>query len=286
MIVTSVAEALREAAAALSATSPTARLDAELLMAHALCCTRSDLLLRHTRADVPSGFAELVDRRLTGQPLAQITGEQEFYGLSLKVTPDVLIPRPDSETLIEAAREAFADRAPARILDCGTGSGALLLAALSLWPDAQGVGIERSPAALAVAADNAVRTGLAGRAAMQAGDWTCEGWADTLGRFDLILANPPYVETGDPDLAPDVRAHEPAEALFAGVDGLDDYRVLLPQLPALLSPGGIAVFEIGSRQADPVAAIARATGLDSRLHRDLGDNPRALVFRAALTGFS
>lgn len=276
-----VADALREASLALVDASDSPRLDAELLMAHAVGVSRSDLLLRHMRDPAPVPFAALVARRLTGQPLAQITGEQEFYGLSLCVTPDVLIPRPDSETLIEAARKCFGKRGPRRVLDCGTGSGALLLAALSAWPDAHGIGVERSERALAVAQDNARRTGMEERATMQAGDWTQAGWATQLGRFDLVLANPPYVETDDPDLAPDVRAHEPGEALFAGADGLDDYRILVPQVPGLLNRDGIAVFEIGSRQAEAVASLAAAAGLRSRLHRDLGGHPRALVLRVA-----
>lgn len=272
-----VADALREASLALVDASDSPRLDAELLMAHVLGTSRSDVLLRHMREPAPASFVDLVARRRTGQPLAQITGEQEFYSLSLFVTPDVLIPRPDSETLIEAARETFGKRGPRRVLDCGTGSGALLLAALSVWPDAQGIGMERSERALAVARENARRTDMEVRATMQAGDWTRTGWASKLGRFDLVLANPPYVETDDPDLAPDVRAHEPGEALFAGTDGLDDYRILVPQVPGLLDPNGLAVFEIGSRQADAVAEIAAAAGLRSQLYRDLGGHPRALV---------
>ncbi|RVQ67848.1 peptide chain release factor N(5)-glutamine methyltransferase [Croceicoccus ponticola] len=276
-----VAETLRDAARALEPVSTTPRLDAELLMAHALGASRSDMLLRHSLDAVPDGFAPLLQRRLLGQPVAQIVGEQEFYGLSFAITPDVLIPRADSETLIEAAREALTGKPPSRILDCGTGPGTLLLAALSIWPQAQGIGIERSPAALAVALGNASRLGMATRADMQAGDWTMPGWADALGRFDLILANPPYVEDADPDLAPDVRAHEPAKALFAGADGLDAYRALVPQVPALLTPGGIALFEIGSRQAAAVTAIALAAGLIATLHSDLAGHPRALLFSKA-----
>ncbi|WP_420481930.1 peptide chain release factor N(5)-glutamine methyltransferase [Croceicoccus gelatinilyticus] len=279
-MVTSVADALRDAARALEAVSSSPRLDAELLMAHALGASRSDMLLRHARDEVPARFEALIAERLTGKPVSQITGEQEFYGLSLKVTPDVLTPRPDTETLIETAIAALGDRAPDRVLDCGTGTGALLLAALSVWPQAQGTGIERSPAALAVARDNATRTSMADRAAMQAGDWTQANWLDGLGRFDLVLSNPPYVETNDPDLAPDVREHEPAEALFAGKDGLDDYRILIPALPELLAPDGVAVIEIGSRQANAVLAIGEKSGLCGSMYRDLASNARALLFRA------
>lgn len=245
-------------------------------MAHALGASRSEMLLRHARDPVPKGFAALLDRRSTGQPIAQITGEQEFYGLSLLVTPDVLIPRPDSEVLIDVARNALIDRPPARVLDCGTGSGALLLAALSIWPEAQGIGIERCTAALAVAMANARRCGIADRAQMVLADWADAGWKDGFGQFDLVLANPPYIEDDDPDLAPDVRAHEPAEALFAGADGLDAYRALLPQLPFLLAREGIALVEIGARQGDAVTRIAAQAGLHAELHYDLSSHPRAL----------
>jgi release factor glutamine methyltransferase len=268
------AEALREAAGRLAASSDTARLDAEVLMAHALGVTRSDLLLRHMQEAVPPGFAGLIQRRLEHEPVAYIIGEQEFFGLSFRVTRDVLIPRGDSEVLVEAALAARPDAG--RVLDCGTGSGALLLAILAALPAAQGVGIDRSAAALAIAADNAERLGLANRARMQLADWHAPDWAQELGKFDLILANPPYVETGAA-LAPSVRDHEPAEALFAGADGLDDYRVLVPQLPALLSPDGVALVEIGATQAEAVAALAMAAGLVANLHRDLANRPRVLT---------
>ncbi|MBB4614407.1 peptide chain release factor N(5)-glutamine methyltransferase [Novosphingobium taihuense] len=269
-----IAAALRIATERLSATSDTARLDAELLMAHALGCSRTDLLLRHMQAEAPAAFAQLVERRLTHEPVAYITGTAEFYGLDLAVTPDVLIPRGDTETLVEAAREAFADRSPPRrILDLGTGSGALLLAALSLWPDAEGIGIERSPGALAVAKANGERHAPAAR--FLAGDWTISGWADDLGQFDLVLSNPPYVEDAA-ELAASVRAHEPASALFSGPEGLDDYRILIPQLPGLLAADGIAIVEIGWLQADAVSALAQAAGMSAGVHCDLASRKRAV----------
>ena len=269
-----VARALREAAARLAETSDTARLDAELLMAEALGVSRSELLLRHMQGAAPDGFEALLRRRLRHEPIAHILGHQDFFGLSLRVTSDVLIPRGDSEVLVEAARAA---RPGARIvLDCGTGSGALLLAVLSQLPGARGVGIDRSPAALAIAQGNADRLGLADRARMAAADWHAPGWGDALGgRFDLILANPPYVES-QADLAPSVRDFEPHGALFAGPEGLDDYRVLIPQLPALLAPGGVALLEIGASQAEAVSALAHAAGFAAKLHRDLGDRPRVV----------
>ena len=275
---TTVAEAIRAATAALTPNSDTARLDAEVLMAHALGVTRSELLLRHTRAAVPPGFAALVARRQGHEPVAYIVGEQEFFGLPFRVSPAVLIPRGDSEVLVEAALAARPDAR--RVLDCGTGSGALLLAVLHGLPQASGVGIDRSAAALAVAQDNAAQLGLAERTTFALADWHAAGWADALnGPFDLVLANPPYVED-DADLAPSVRAHEPAGALFAGAEGLDDYRVLVPQLPGLLAPGGAALVEIGFAQADAVTAIAAQAGMVAALHRDLGGRARVLELRA------
>jgi len=269
-----VAEALRAATAALSATSDSPRLDAELLMAMALGVTRSQLLLRYLRDSLPPGFAALVERRLAYEPVAYILGDQEFHGLTLQVTPDVLIPRGDSEVLVDAALAAHSDAR--KVLDCGTGSGALLLAVLAALPQARGVGIDRSAAALKVAGSNAERLDLAERTHFIAADWREPGWARDLGGpFDLILANPPYVEDDAP-LTRDVRDHEPAMALFAGRDGLDDYRVLIPQLPELLRAEGVALVEIGHTQAAAVTALAEAAGLGTQLHRDLAGRPRVL----------
>lgn len=269
-----VAEALRAAAARLAPTSDTARLDAELLMAHALGCSRSDLLLRHMHAAAPAGFDDLLARRARHEPVAYIVGEQEFFGRPFAVSPAVLIPRSDSETTVAAALAARPDAQ--RVLDCGTGSGALLLTVLGELPDAVGVGIDKSAEALAVARTNAESLGLADRATIREADWTTPGWSDGLGPFDLILANPPYVEDGAL-LARDVRDYEPHAALFAGDEGLADYRALVPQLPGLLAPDGAAVLEIGHAQSNPVSEIAHAIGFTTALHRDLGGRARALV---------
>ncbi|MEE1876723.1 peptide chain release factor N(5)-glutamine methyltransferase [Altererythrobacter litoralis] len=269
-----VADALRAATQKLSETSDTARLDAELLMVHALGASRSDMLLRHMDANVPTCFAALVERRARHEPVAYILGEAEFYGRSFIVNPAVLIPRGDSESVVEAALEV----APidGRVLDLGTGSGALLLTILAERPRLTGVGIDASLGALAVAAANAGRLGLGERARMQRGDWREAGWADDLGRFDHVIANPPYVET-TAGLDPSVREFEPASALFAGPEGLDDYRIIIPQLRSLLTETGTAVLEIGAEQAEKVAQIAEEAGFSVTLRRDLAERPRALI---------
>src|SRR5690606_36077161 len=177
-----IAQALREAAARLGETSDTARLDAELLMAHALGVSRSELLLRHMDAPAPAAFAALVERRAAHEPIAFILGRKEFYGREFAVAPGVLIPRMDSETTVAAALEACAQ--PPRVLDCGVGSGALLLTVLAERPEATGLGIDRSNEALAIAAANAEQLGLSERASFREADWDQPGWSDDLGRFD------------------------------------------------------------------------------------------------------
>jgi len=190
----------------------------------------------------------------------------------LQVGPGALIPRPDSETLIEAAIEHFDERAPATILDLGTGPGTLLLAALDQWPEARGLGVDVSEEALAYARINADRLGMANRTDFRSGDWT----RGVEGPFDLILANPPYIGTNE-QLPAEVRDHEPGSALFAGSDGLDDYRRIIPELSRLLAPGGAAVLEIGWTQAQPVSALALQHGLLPAVHNDLGNRPRAVL---------
>ncbi|TRW17297.1 peptide chain release factor N(5)-glutamine methyltransferase [Glacieibacterium frigidum] len=258
------AEALRAAASRID------RLDAEVLLAHAARVGRMAILLDLDRA-VPPGFDALVERRAKGEPVAYITGSREFWSLDLQVTPEVLIPRPDSETLIEAAIAHFGERAPDTILDLGTGSGALLLAALDAWPGARGVGIDASPTALAVAAANAARLRFGTRATFAPGGWDGDG-----GVHDLILCNPPYIATSE-TLPRDVADWEPHDALFAGPDGLDDYRHIVPLLSGQLTPHGVACIEIGATQAGAVARLLEAQGLTTALRRDLAGLPRCLV---------
>ncbi|MDX1486472.1 MAG: peptide chain release factor N(5)-glutamine methyltransferase, partial [Alphaproteobacteria bacterium] len=204
-------------------------------------------------------FAVAIRRRAAREPLARITGRREFWSLDIALGPDTLIPRPESETVVEAALEGVADReAELRILDLGTGSGCLLLALLTELPAARGLGVDRSPGAAAVARANANRLGLSSRAVFCVGDWG----AALDGVFDVIVANPPYVVSAERRaLAPEVRDFEPVAALDGGTDGLDAYRALMPELARLLAAGGIAVVELGAGQQGAVARIAQNAGL-------------------------
>ncbi len=270
---TAIARALSRATEQLGATSDTPRLDAELLMAAALDIGRDRLLLDPPAGAVPPAFLDYVARRRAGEPVAYITGQRAFWTIDLEVGPGVLVPRPDSETLLVAAVEHFSGTTgPRQILDLGTGPGTLLLAALDEWPEATGLGIDASEAALDYARRNAVRLGLDRRADFRLGDWA-EGIDQA---FDLILCNPPYVAT-DAATGAGVPEFEPAEALFAGADGLDEYRRLAPQVGRLLAPGGLAAIEIGNDQANSAAPLFAAAGAQPALARDLGGRPRALL---------
>ncbi len=275
---TSRAEALAAASRRLAAAGiEQPRRDARLLLGALLEATPEALLIDSERpltAAEAAGFAALVARRAAREPVSRILGRREFWGLALRLSPDTLDPRPDSETLVEAGLDRLMPRDAAwRLLDLGTGSGCLLLALLSELPNAWGLGVDLSPGAAATARANACALGLAGRAGFAVADWT----AGLSGRFDLIVCNPPYVEAAA-ELAPEVAVYDPPPALFAGTEGLDAYRRLLPQLPALLAPGGQVLLELGAGQAEPVAALARAAGftrIDARA--DLSGTPRCLA---------
>ncbi len=267
-----VRAALIRATALLQATSQSPRLDAEVLLAHACGVSREALLLTQLENEAPAGLEDLLARRMRHEPVAYITGVQEFWSLTLHVTPDVLIPRADSETLIEAAMVHFSKEAPKTILDLGTGSGALLLAALSEWPTATGIGVDASAAACAIASGNAQVLGFGDRCQIVQGDWA----GGITGQFDLILCNPPYVEQ-NAHLMPDVRDYEPISALFAGPEGLDDYTQIAPHLARLIAPNGCAILEIGHMQGNAVTSLVQENGLFSRISKDLAGRDRCVV---------
>ncbi len=220
-----------------------------------------------------------IARRVSGEPVDRIIGHRGFWTLDLKVTPATLSPRSDTETLVRAGCDMILARhdkhTALRILDLGTGTGAILLAMLDEFPAATGVGTDISEEALLVARENAGQAGLSSRAVFQQGDWT----AGLKGPFDLIVSNPPYIPT--PDIAgldPEVRDHDPHLALDGGMDGLLCYRVLLPQIPPLLAPGGVAVLEFGQGQGVAVLAVALSCGLALvEFRNDLNGVERAVI---------
>ena len=258
-----------------------ARLDASVLLEEATGLSRADLLGRGDRplgTEAAARLELLISRRLTGMPTWRVLGRREFWGLSFRVTPAVLDPRPDTETLVVAVLEALGESraAPLRMLDLGTGSGALLAALLHECPNALGWGVDRSSEACHVASDNLSALGLADRALIVNGDWTR---SLASGRFDLVVSNPPYIETdtiGMLDIA--VREHDPHLALDGGPDGLACFRVIVPDLSRLLRPGGLAGLEVGVGQAAAVTGLLSAGGFaQARVRRDLGGHERALV---------
>ena len=260
--------------------------DARLLMAFALGVDRAELIANGGRAltlEQAEAIDALAARRLRREPVARIFGHKEFWNLSLQLGPAVLVPRPETETVVEAALDAVArDARPMtqlRILDIGTGSGALLLALLSELPNAVGTATDISAAALDVARANAERSGLAGRCTFIA----CDIAAGVPGPFDLIVSNPPYVVHGEiASLAPEVRDYDPALALDGGADGLDGYRAIAAQARGLLAPGGKLIVELGAGQEAAVRALFTNAGLTAAaVLNDLAGIPRALTATVA-----
>jgi len=261
-----------------------ARFEARLLLAHAAQLTIEQLVARGTD-EVPTGVVEavraLTARRVRREPMAYILGEREFWGLTFKVTPAVLVPRPDSETLIEAALELLPDRGRRwRILDLGVGSGCLLLTLLREFPQAVGIGMDASPEALAVARGNAEALGVASRATLVAGDWRDPGWAERLyGPFDLVVSNPPYIESQVIDrLMPEVARFEPRQALDGGPDGLVAYRIIAAAASKLITLGGWLAVEAGEGQSAEIARLFGAAGLAPKAPwKDLGGIERVVA---------
>ncbi|MGJ4949455.1 peptide chain release factor N(5)-glutamine methyltransferase [Bradyrhizobium sp. HKCCYLS20291] len=259
-------------------------LDARLLVGHALQLDLTGLVMhgqRQLSRDDVQRLAALVQRRLTGEPVARIIGAKEFWGLELRLSADTLVPRPDTETVVELALDHLAGGGALtrslRIADLGTGSGAILLALLSELPQAYGVGTDISIAALATARDNTRFLGLGDRAGFVA----CSYASALQAPFDLIVSNPPYIPSADiAGLAVDVRAHDPRRALDGGDDGLVAYRALIPQAADLLRPGGALVVEVGFGQSDDVATLMAEAGLatdSASIRADLAGIPRAVM---------
>jgi peptide chain release factor 1 len=267
---------LASAERALRPHSPTPRLDAEVLLAFCACLPRASLLAfpeRSVSAPAAAHFAAAVARRARGEPVAYVRGEKEFYSLTLLVTPSVLVPRADTELLVDTALHCLSAAPRRTVLDVGTGSGAIALAIKQQRPDVEVTAADCDPGALAVARENARRLGLEIRCVESY-------WLDSLHgrRFDLIVSNPPYVRSGDPALAGELR-HEPRVALDGGGDGLAAYRAILAAAPRHLEPHGLLLLEHGFDQRADVLALARASGLQTvAVHDDLAGVPRVAVF--------
>jgi release factor glutamine methyltransferase len=259
---------LRDAAVALTAAGiDNARFEARLLLSRASGLS-TEVLIAQGRDEAPAttvqAFRSLTARRVQREPMAYILGEREFWGLTFKVTPDVLVPRPDSETIIEAALVRLGDRTQAwRILDLGLGSGCLLLTLLREYVNARGVGLELSPAALQVAEDNALALGVADRADLRLGDWSRPGWDQSFGGpFDLVVSNPPYIPSNQIDeLMPEVARFEPRQALDGGSDGFAAYRLIAKAGRNLITRGGLLLVEVGVDQAPEISRILAGAGL-------------------------
>jgi release factor glutamine methyltransferase len=254
-------------------------IDARLLLEAAAEASRIDIVTDPHRPLTDAQAARLDDylsRRARREPVSHILGRKGSWKIMLQVTPDVLTPRPDTETLVEYVLRDFPEPAPWSVLDLGVGSGAILFAILAERPAAKGLGVDVSEEALAVARENAANLGLAGRVALLRGDWT-QGLADA--GFDLVVANPPYVADAVIEtLEPEVREHEPRLALSGGADGLDAYRVLAPEILRVLKPGGRFAVEIGYDQREAVEALFRAAGAEGvRTLPDLGERDRVVA---------
>jgi release factor glutamine methyltransferase len=276
----SIADALRVGSMRLHQVAENPRLEARLLLAHALGLTLHDLIRDRTRPVDPTAYEALLARRLRHEPIAYLLGHREFWSLDFLVSPATLIPRPDTETVVEAAITACRPRPPRQILDLGTGTGCLLLSLLHEFPAATGVGIDLHFDAAALARQNAHRLGLAPRAQFAVMHWTA-ALSDGQQGFDLVVSNPPYIPAGEvADLMADVADFEPHLALDGGADGLAAYREIIRSLHGIMQPDGVAVLELGLGQADLVGSLADQAGYTVSHQLDLAAIPRAIVLKS------
>jgi release factor glutamine methyltransferase len=253
-------------------------IDARLMLEVAADVTRTEIITDPYRVLTQEQIDTLdnyLDRRIAREPISHILGRKGFWKIMLNVTPDVLTPRPDTETVVEAALREWPEDEARNVLDLGVGSGAIILAILSERPAAKGLGIDVSEEALAVARENAANLGLAGRLALLRGDWTA-GLGES--SFDMVVSNPPYIPTEHIDtLEPEVRDHEPRLALDGGADGLDAYRILAPEILRVLKPGCRFLVEIGHDQSDAVEPLFIAAGaVEVATLKDLSDRRRVV----------